>query len=126
VDDINLDILPREGKRMLKEIADGNMVIARSGNDFLYIVYFDDEFHLFSHSIGAPGGGRKQFPKDEKSTAVINKIADLSDAMFVAQFDKGFDLASVMYTAEEAILSMFPPVGSDDGEMVDFGLSMEE
>jgi len=126
VEDINLDKLPLDGKRMLKELAEGNMVIARSRNDFLYILELDGGYQMFSHTAGAPGGGQKQFQKDEKNTAVIDKIADLSDSMFMAEFDKGFDLVSVMFTIEEAILSMFPPVDSYNGEMVDFGLPEDQ
>ena len=120
VEDINLDILPIDGERMLKELADGNMVIARSKNDFLYIVEFDETFHMFSHRAGAADGGQQQFPKDEKTTAIVNKIADLSDAMFLAQFNKDHELNTVMYTAEEAILSMFPGDSRDSDETVDF------
>jgi len=108
MENIDLDVLPKDGERVLKELADGNMVIARSKNDFLYILDFGGEFHMFSHTPGAPGGGQRKLPKDEKYTATIRKIADMSDAVFTAQFDKGLNLYGVMATAEEGILSMFP------------------
>jgi len=120
VEEINLDVLPIDSERMLKELSEGKMVVARAKNDFLYMIEFEEAFHLFSHSIGAPSGGQKQFPKDEKNTAIINKIAELSDSMFVVGFDENHDTYSVMYTAEEAILSMFPGEDRDNDEMVDF------
>jgi len=111
MENINLDIIPKDGERILKELADGHMVIARSKNDFLYILDFGGEFHLFSHTPGAPGGGQQKFPKDEKYTASVRKIADMSDSVYMAQFDKSLNLYGVMATAEEGILSMFPGEG---------------
>lgn len=108
MENINLNVLPKEGERLLEELAKSNMVITRSKNDFLYILEFDGRFHMFSHTPGAPGGGQKQFPKDEKYTAVIRKLADLSDAVFVAEFDKDLNIYGVMVSAEEGILSLFP------------------
>lgn len=108
MENVNLDLLPKEGDRLLKELGQGHMVIVRSKNDFLYILDFDGKFHMFSHTPGAPGGGQKQFPKDEKYTAVIRKLADLSDAVYKAEFDRGLNLYGVMASAEEGILSLFP------------------
>ena len=123
VDNINLDMLPKDGERMLKEIAAGNMVVARSKNDFLYIVAFDDKFHMFSHTPGAPGGGQKQLPIDEKHTAIIRKIADMSDTVYLAEFDKNLNLYGVMQAAEEGILAMFPGEDRDSDAMIDFGIT---
>ena len=126
MDNIDLDLLPKDGERALKELSDGNMVIMRSKNDFLYMLDFDDQFHMFSHTPGAPGGGQRQFPKDEKHIATVSKLADISDAVYMAAFDKGMNLYGVMYTAEEAILEMFPGGDRDADGMVDFGLPDEE
>lgn len=108
MENINLNLLPKEGAKILEELASGRMVIARSKNDFLYILKFDDKFHMFSHSPGNDGGGQKQFPVDEKYTAAVKKIADLSDTLYTAEFDKELSLYGVMASAEEGILSMFP------------------
>ena len=123
--EVNLELLPKDGERILKELAAGNMVITRSKNDFLYIVYFDDGFNMFSHTLGAPGGGRKVFPKDEKNTAMVRKIADVSDAVYMAEFDKSLNIFGVMYTAEDAILSMFPGDSKDTEGLIDFGIVNE-
>jgi len=126
VENINLDILPNDGERILKELEAGNMVIARSKNEFLYMLDYNGEYHMFSHTPGAPGGGQKQFPKNEKYTAAVSKFADLSDAVYVAQFDRGLNIYGVMYTVEEAILSMFPGDDRDSDGIVDFGLPEEK
>jgi hypothetical protein len=117
---ISLDLLPKDGERLEKELAAGNMVAARSRNDFLYILERGDKFHMFSHTPGAPGGGRKQFPKDEKYTAVIRKIADVSDSMYLIAFDAEMDIYGVMHSAEDGILSMFPGDDRDGDAVVDF------
>ena len=125
MENINLDVLPKDGARILAELTAGNMVIARSNNSFLYIIDFNGVFHMFSHTPGAPGGGQKQFPKNEKHTAMVRKLADISDAVYMAQYEKSLNLYGVMYTAEEAILEMFPGDDRDSDGMVDFGLPEE-
>ena len=121
VEDISLDLLPKDGDRMLKELSDGNMVIARSKNEFLYILDFDGQFHMFSHTPGAPGGGQRQFPKDEKYIATVRNLANISDAVYVAEFEKSLNLYGVMSTAEEGILAMFPGEDRDVDGIIDFG-----
>ena len=122
MENINLDMLPKDGERVMKELAAGNMVIARSKNDFLYIIAYDEQFHLFSHTPGAPGGGQQKFPIDEKYVATVRNLADISDAVYLAEFDKNLNLYSVMATAEEGILSMFPGDDRDSDSMIDFGV----
>jgi hypothetical protein len=118
VENINLSVLAKDGDKMLLELESGHMVITRSGNDFLYILDFDGRFHMFSHTPGAPGGGQKQFPKDEKHIAVVRKLAELSDSVYMAEFDKGLNLYGVMASAEEGILSLFPGENRDaDGDI---------
>lgn len=120
MENINLNVLPKEGERLLEELGKGNMVITRSKNDFLYILEFDGKFHMFSHSPGAPGGGQKQFPKDEKYIAVVRKLADLSDSVYVAEFDKDLNIYGVMVSAEEGILSLFPGNDRDGDSDIEF------
>lgn len=120
MEEISLDVLPKDGERLLKELAEGRMVVARSKNDFMYILDFDGQFHLFTHTPGAPGGGQKQYPKDEQYTATVRKLADLADAMYVVEFDKGYNIYGVMYSAEEGILSMFPGEDRDSDGIIDF------
>ena len=120
MEDIKLDLLPKEGDRMLAELEAGNMVIARSKNDFLYIVLADSVFHMFSHTPGAAGGGQRQFPKNEKYIASVRKIADISDNIYLAVYDKGLNIYGVMSSAEEGILATFPGEDRDSDEMVEF------
>jgi hypothetical protein len=120
VGNVNLEPLPKEGGRLLTELEHGHMVIVRSKNDFLYVLDFDGMFHMFSHTPGAPGGGQKQFPKDEKYTAVIRKLADLSDAVYKAEFDREQNLYGVMASAEEGILSLFPGQDRDMDSDIEF------
>ena len=122
MDKVDLDLLPKDGERVFGELAKGNMVIFRSKNDFLYVLDFDGQFHMFSHTPGAPGGGQRQFPKDEKHIATVRNLAEISDAVYLAEFDKGMNLYGVMYTAEEGILAMFPGEDRDSDGIVDFGL----
>jgi hypothetical protein len=118
VEDIDLSMMPKDGDKMLEELGKGHMVVVRSKNDFLYILDFDGKYHMFSHTPGAPGGGQKQFPKDEKYVAVVRKLADLADNVFMAVFDKSLNLYGAMASAEEGILSLFPGGdGDSDGDI---------
>ena len=117
---ITLDLIPREGERVLKELADGNMVIARERNNFLYMLEHDGQYHMFSHTPGSTNGGQNRFPKDEKYQASIRKLTDLSDAAYVCVFDKGMNLYGVLQAAEDGILSMFPGDDRDADENVEF------
>ena len=122
MDDINLDVLAIDGEVMLKELSEGKMVIARSKNDFIYIVAYDDNFHMFTHTAGDEGGSQKQFPVDEQNTAIVRKVAELSDSVFKAEFNQEYNLYGVMSTVEEAILELFPGDDRDLDGTVDFGL----
>ena len=117
---ITLDLIPREGDRILQELSDGNMVIARERNNFLYMLELSGEYHMFSHTPGSQSGGQNRFPKDEKYQASIRKLTDLSDATYVCVFDKSLNLYGVLQSAEEGILSMFPGDDRDADEDVEF------
>ena len=117
---VTLDLLPKDGDRVLHELKNGNMVIFRSGNDFLYAMEFNGQYHMFSHTVGAQGGGQRQFEVNEKYMTSVRKLADLSDSAFLCIFDKSMHLYSVLQSAEDGILSMFPSVDSDNNETVEF------
>ena len=118
---VNLSLLPKDGDRILQELREGNMVIVRSKNDFLYIVDLDDgKFHMFFHASGAPGGGKKQFPKAEKHIAMVKKLAVLADSVYKAEFEKDMNLYGVMAAAEEGILSLFPGDATGEDDIVEF------
>jgi hypothetical protein len=119
-DNIRLDILPKDGDRILDELSKGNIVAARSKNDFMYIMDDGGEYRLFSHTPGSAGGGRKIFPKNEKYTATIRSFAGMSDALFLVEFDRGMNLFGVLASAEEGILSMFPGDDRDADGVVEF------
>jgi len=117
---IRLDVLPKDGNRILEELSKGNMVAARSKNDFLYVLDDGGEYRLFSHTPGTPNGGRKIFPKNEKHTAIIRSFAEVSDALFVIEFDRKMDFYGVLASAEEGILSMYPGDDRDADETIEF------
>jgi len=115
---INLELLPKDGEAIMKALEKGNMVVARSKADFLYVLDFEGEYHMFNHTPGAPGGGQKRFPKDEKHHAIVRKLPALSESLYVVEFQKEMNIYSVMASAEDGILSMFPGSDSDaDGEI---------
>jgi hypothetical protein len=119
-DIINLAVLPKDGDKITKELAEGKMVVSRSKNDFLYILDYGDEYHLFAHSPTSPCGGQKRLLKDEKHTAIIRNVANLADSLFMVEFNKAFNIYGVMYSAEKGILSMFPGNDGDAGEDIEF------
>ena len=119
-DGIGLEILQKDGDKLVEALKLGRMAAARSGNDFLYITDSDGKYRLYIHTPGAPGGGRREFPKDEKHTAIIRNIAQVSDSLFSVEYNKEFDVRGVMASAEEGILSMFPGNCRDADEDIEF------
>jgi hypothetical protein len=120
MEEISLSRLPKDGVKMLEELGKGHMVIVRSKNDFIYILEFDGMFHMFSHTPSAPGGGQKQFPRDERHIATVKKLADLADHVYMAEFDKSLNLYGVLATAEDGILHMYPGDDRDGDSVIDF------
>jgi hypothetical protein len=57
--------------------------------------------------------------------AMVRKLADLSDFLYMVEFDSELNLYGVMYTAEEAILNMFPGDDRDSDGMVDFSVNTD-
>ena len=117
---IKLDVIKKDGDSVIRELEKGNIVVARSKNDFLYILEEGKAYHMFSHNPSSPKGGKKSFPKDEKYTAIIKSFAQMADAMFLVEYDKSLNLFSVLASAEEGILSMYPGNDSDDDATVEF------
>jgi hypothetical protein len=117
---IKLDVLPKDGDRIIAELSKGNIVAARSKNDFMYMMDEGGEYRLFSHTPGSPGGGRKTFPKDEKHTAIIRSFAEVSDALFLIEFEREMNFYGVLASAEEGILSMYPGDDRDADETIEF------
>lgn len=125
-DIIDLEVLGKEGEKLLAALEEGKLVVARSKDDFLYILEKDGEYHLFTHHLGSPEGGSKRFPKDEKYTAMMKSLATVSDAVFGAAFAQDMDLFGVMASAEHGILSMFPGEGEDEDGVITFSVPGEE
>lgn len=117
---IKLDVLPKDGDAIIKELEKENIVVARSKNDFMYILERDTEFLMFSHNLNSPEGGKKNFPKNEKNIAVIKSLIKMADSVFLVEFNKGLNLISVLASAEEGILSMYPGESRDNDDKVDF------
>jgi len=117
---INIEPVGKDGDTILNELKKERMVIARSSDDFLYIVDFQGQYHMFSHTIGAAGGGQRQFPKNEKYRATVKKVVELADAVFSVEYDRQMNLYGVMATAEDAILSMFPSGDREKDAVVEF------
>jgi hypothetical protein len=114
---VALEPVAKDGARALDELKAGNLIIARSRDDFLYISDRGGMFHMFSHTVGAPGGGQREFPKNEKYNATVRKVVELADSVFRAEFDRDMNLYGVLATAEEAILSMYPSSPDNDAQV---------
>ncbi len=105
-------MLPLDRRSILDELDGGVMVITRLKNKFLYILEFDNWYHLFFHISGACCACQNHVPKDGRNSSVIRTLADRSDHVYKAVFDRDVDIYSLMSCAEEGIMSIFP-----DGSM---------
>ena len=125
-DIIDLEVLGKNGDRVLEELERGKLIAARSKDDFLYILARGGTYHMFTHAVGSPEGGNKRFPKDEKYTAMVKSLATVADAVFAATFDEKMNLFGVLASAEHGILSMFPGAGEDEDGVITFSIPGED
>ena len=125
-DIIDLEVLGKEGDKLLTALGEGKLVCARSRDDFLYILEKNGEYHLFTHHVGSPEGGNKRFPKDEKYTAMMKSLATVADAVFAATFEPEMNLFGVMASAEHGILSLFPGEGTEEDGIITFSVPGED
>ena len=125
-DIIDLEVLGKNGDRVLEELERGKLIAARSKDDFLYILERGGTYHMFTPAVGSPEGGNKRFPKDEKSTAMVQSLAPVADAVFAASFDEKMNLFGVLASAEHGILSMFPGAGEDEDGVITFSIPGED
>lgn len=119
-DQIRLEVLPKDTDRWIEAIDQDLLAIARSKNDFLYIIREKDCFRMFSHTPGSPSGGQKTLTRDKKNTAIVRNLANVADTLFSVSFSKNMDLYGVMASAEEGILSAFPGNDRDADEDIEF------
>ncbi|MDR0935629.1 MAG: hypothetical protein LBM98_02980 [Oscillospiraceae bacterium] len=127
MEQLQLSPVEKNGDAFMNALKAGSLLAIRSKNDFLYCVLRNKLFHLFTHTPGSPGGGQKQFPEDEKYTAVIRNLSTLCDLAIAVNFnEKEMNLYNVMASAEEAILETFPGDDRDADATVDFMSYTEE
>jgi hypothetical protein len=125
-DKINLKMLAPGGDALPAALERGEMVAAYSKGHFLYILTSNEQFRLFSHTVGAASAGRKSFPIDEKHRAIVKKLADMADALYAIGFDADMDLYGVMASAEEAICEMVMECGVGEAEDITFVIPGED
>ena len=118
MEDICMEQLSGDGKKIEDTLAQGKLVVVRSGDGFLYFLEDGDYYRMFSHTAGQTQAGRRMQPKGSNCSAMFEELAKTSDAMFAATFDPQMDIPSVLYQAEDAILEAFPMKG--EPEKIDF------
>lgn len=118
MEDICLEQLPKEGAKMIETLDAGKLLVVRYRDDFVYFLDSGDNYQMFSHTAGQPQAGRRIQPKDQTKPEMFDKTAENVDMIFSVQFDPAMDLASVLYSAEDAILEAFPMVGEE--QKIDF------
>jgi len=119
-DTIDLKPLALTEDDFFNALSDGHMVVFRSERDFLYILRKDAAFFMFSHTPGAEEGGRKKYPEDEKSLAIVKNLVKISDSAYEVTFSEEMDTMGVMVSAEQGILELFPMEGDVGGADIEF------
>lgn len=62
-DIIDLEVLGKNGDRVLEELEGGKLIAARSKDDFLYILERGGTYHVFTHAVGSARGGKQALPQ---------------------------------------------------------------
>ncbi len=118
MDDICLEQLPKDGKKLLEALNAGKLAVLRTRDDFLYLLDAGENYQMFSHTAGQTQAGRRLQPKDLTKPDAFDQMAQYAETVFSVQFDRAMDIPTVLYSAENAILEAFPMVGEQ--EKIDF------
>lgn len=118
MEDICMEQLPKEGKKMLEALDAGKLLVVRAGDDFVYFLDAGENYQMFSHTAGQTQAGRRLQPKHMVKPEMFDTMAEGVDSAFTVEFDRGMDIPTVLYSAENAILEAFPMVGEE--EKIDF------
>lgn len=118
MEDLCMEQLPKEGKKLLEALEAGKLLVTRTRDDFLYFLDGGENYQMFSHTAGQVQAGRRLQPKAWTKPEMFDQLAQSVDSAFCVEFDRAMDIPTVLYSAEEAILETFPMVGEE--EKVDF------
>lgn len=118
MEDICMEQIPKDGKKMLEALDAGKLLVVRTKDDFLYFLDAGETYQMFSHTAGQVQAGRRLQPKDRTKPEMFDQMAQSVDTAFSVEFDHAMDIPTVLYSAEEAILQAYPMVGEE--EKVDF------
>ena len=118
MEDICMEQLPKEGKKLIEALDAGKLLVARTRDDFLYFLDGGENYQMFNHTAGQVQAGRRLQPKSWTKPEMFDELAKSSDTVFAVEFDRAMDIPTLLYSAEEAILETFPMVGEE--EKIDF------
>lgn len=118
MEDICMEQMPKDGKKMLEALDAGKLLVVRTKDDFLYFLDAGENYQMFSHTAGQIQAGRRLQPKNQTKPEMFDEMAKTVDSAFAVEFDHGMNIPTLLYSAEEAILQAYPMVGEE--EKVDF------
>lgn len=118
MEDICMEQIPKDGKKMLEALDAGKLLIVRTKDDFVYFLDAGATYQMFSHTAGQVQAGRRLQPKNQTKPEMFDQMARSVDAAFAVEFEQGMNIPTLLYSAEEAILQAYPMVGEE--EKIDF------
>jgi hypothetical protein len=93
----------------LEHLNMGRMVVGAAKEEILYMIDSGSRYDVFVHIPGTPEGRRNFIPKSDHSDALVRNLCKIAENLYSVEYDKSFDLNSVLVAAERAVLSVRPP-----------------
>jgi len=118
-DIVHLEVLPREGGRLLDALEQGGMVAVLSGSEMMYI-FMDKAYQCFIHPLDAAEGRRKTLEKTEPNQAIIKNLENLADQIFKITYGEGVQYMGAMVAAERGIIEFLSIMGQLPADDFDF------
>lgn len=97
------------GNAPLEHLNKGHMVVGAAKEEIMYLVDTGPRYDVFVHIPGTPEGRRNSIPKSDHSDALVRNLCKIAENLYSVEYDKTFDLNSVLVAAERAVLSVRPP-----------------
>lgn len=118
--DIQLQLLEKDGEKLLAALNEGNIVAVLSQMEIMYVFIFRDAYQCFIHKMDAEEGRRKTWEINERNTAMLKNLTAVADQLFEIVPKPGMNLMGVMVAAERGIIAYLDATGQLPAEDQDF------
>lgn len=119
-DDVQLQLLEKDGEKLITALNDGHMVAVLSRMEIMYVFIFRNAYQCFIHKMDAEDGRRKSWEINERNTAMLKNLTSVADQLFEILPKPDMNVMGVMVAAERGIIAYLDATGQLPAEDQDF------